>query len=430
MVASELLEAGRAAQNGFITPDRTTVITSTHRFFAVAEKSAMGDGRFDADSVVRAVDEMSHAAILADLNELAASAKTVVSSVLLGAVAASGVLPLPVYALESSIRRSGIAIDANLRGFALGQGLHVGEAERASSVDVAAPQVPVKEETPTPPAVLEGAVPEGFDWLRGEGRQLIVQAVARLRSYQSSTYARRFIDLLEPIATAERDADPDQLTDGASSGELTESMARHLAQWMSYEDIVRVAQLKTQPGRTDRIRSEVRASVDQPLVVTEYLKPGLEEWCALLPTFVARPMIRLAESAGLSDRLSFGLHVKTSAVSGFLLLWLLARLRWWRPLGYRWREEQRRIKDWVHLVGEEQRRDPHLALALSRVPRLLKGYGDTHRRGRRNFDAIMTHMDRIRSQDSPGNLIAELCELALADPAGEPLRKRLEQLQA
>ena len=42
LVASELLEAGRAAQNGMITPDRTTVIASTHRMFAIAEKSAMG----------------------------------------------------------------------------------------------------------------------------------------------------------------------------------------------------------------------------------------------------------------------------------------------------------------------------------------------------------------------------------------------------
>ena len=34
MVASELLEAGRAVQNGFITPDKTTLIASTHRVYA------------------------------------------------------------------------------------------------------------------------------------------------------------------------------------------------------------------------------------------------------------------------------------------------------------------------------------------------------------------------------------------------------------
>jgi indolepyruvate ferredoxin oxidoreductase beta subunit len=37
MVASELLEAGRAMQNGYVTPDRTTLIASTHRIYATVE---------------------------------------------------------------------------------------------------------------------------------------------------------------------------------------------------------------------------------------------------------------------------------------------------------------------------------------------------------------------------------------------------------
>ena len=45
-VASELLEAGRTVANGFVTPDRTTMIASTSRFYAMDEKIAMGDGRF------------------------------------------------------------------------------------------------------------------------------------------------------------------------------------------------------------------------------------------------------------------------------------------------------------------------------------------------------------------------------------------------
>ena len=54
MVASELLEAGRAMENGFISPERTTLIASTHRIYAVAEKAAMADGRYPADKVIEA----------------------------------------------------------------------------------------------------------------------------------------------------------------------------------------------------------------------------------------------------------------------------------------------------------------------------------------------------------------------------------------
>ena len=47
VVASELMEAGRAIAAGFVTPDRTMTIASTSRSYLVAEKMAMGDGRYD-----------------------------------------------------------------------------------------------------------------------------------------------------------------------------------------------------------------------------------------------------------------------------------------------------------------------------------------------------------------------------------------------
>ena len=93
LIASELLEAGRAAERGMITPDRTTVIASTHRTFAIAEKGAMGDGRFDDDRVQRAVRELACRHVLEDLGSVAEGASTVLSSVLLGAAAGSGALP-------------------------------------------------------------------------------------------------------------------------------------------------------------------------------------------------------------------------------------------------------------------------------------------------------------------------------------------------
>ena len=38
LIAAELMEAGRAVMRGFVTPDRTTLIASTHRTHAVSEK--------------------------------------------------------------------------------------------------------------------------------------------------------------------------------------------------------------------------------------------------------------------------------------------------------------------------------------------------------------------------------------------------------
>ena len=48
VIAAELMEAGRAIPRGLVTPDRTTLIASSHRVYGHPEKSAMGDGTLDA----------------------------------------------------------------------------------------------------------------------------------------------------------------------------------------------------------------------------------------------------------------------------------------------------------------------------------------------------------------------------------------------
>src|ERR671927_313875 len=52
VLASELMEAGRAIQRGLVTPDRTTLIASTHRVYSIAEKTALGDGRVDTQGLL------------------------------------------------------------------------------------------------------------------------------------------------------------------------------------------------------------------------------------------------------------------------------------------------------------------------------------------------------------------------------------------
>src|SRR5207237_8849183 len=63
MVASELVEAGRAMTNGFVNPERTTLIASTHRIYATVEKMQMADGRYDSDQVMSAAHELAKRAV-------------------------------------------------------------------------------------------------------------------------------------------------------------------------------------------------------------------------------------------------------------------------------------------------------------------------------------------------------------------------------
>ena len=76
--------------------------------------------------------------------------------------------------------------------------------------------------------------------------------------------------------------------DGAAAGgggdfRLTAECGRYLALLMSYEDVIRVADLKTRASRLAEVRAEVGAEAGEPVAVTEFLKPGLDEFCSVLP---------------------------------------------------------------------------------------------------------------------------------------------------
>ena len=120
MVASELMEAGRAVASGFVTPERTLSIASTSRFYVMNEKIAMGDGRYDSERLAQAIRENSKQHILIDMEAIARRTGAFINSVMLGIIAGSGRLPIPVDAFEAAIRADGKGVDGNLRGFRAG----------------------------------------------------------------------------------------------------------------------------------------------------------------------------------------------------------------------------------------------------------------------------------------------------------------------
>ena len=86
---------------------------------------------------------------------------------------------------------------------------------------------------------------------------------------------------------------------------------------------------------------------DEPFTVTEFLKPGIEELCSLLPPALAKRILAAAERRGWPSALHWGMEVNTASISGFLRFWLLAKLCCWRPKSHRFQEEQRAIDAWL-----------------------------------------------------------------------------------
>ncbi len=408
MVASELLEAGRAMQNGFVTSDCTTLIASTHRIYTVAEKMQMGDGRFDSDIVLKAAQTLAKRAILFDMQAQANAAGTVISAVMFGALAGSGTLPLSRADCETAIR-GGKGAEASLKGFAAGFDAAAGGA----AVGGAGKRIPGERASVVPAERVRQTFPAQTRAILGEG-------AARCANFQDRGYAKLYLDRLEPVVNLDRAMD---------GYKLTVETGRFLALWMCYEDVIRVADLKTRKSRFERVREEVQAKPHEPVHVTEFLKPGLDELTALLPRLLARPLRRLAEASGLANKLNVGMYVKTTSVSGFLLMRFLAWLRPLRPLTSRWHEEQALIGRWIDAIAAAAKRDSSLALEIALCGRLIKGYGETHKRGKGNFLRILDTLveggavpdDRARIE-----AIRKAREAALADPEGRTLEQSLE----
>jgi len=383
LLAPEFLEVGRSIELGFPSPARTTVIASTHRLYSIHEKIATGRGIYSIERLYTAARAFSHTLIAFDALALAREHGTEANAVLLGALAGSGALPLSGDAYREAIRAKGVQVDANLRGFEAGLAV-AARAAGAARGGEGSPSPP-----PTAPATQSATssdmerITAGF---QAELRPVLRQAIARLIDYQDRAYAERYLERLRPVVRA-------------GNLELSRVVARHLAVWMTYEDAIRVAQLKTRAGRFERIRRDTGAQAGE-IVVTDFLKPDLDEIYGVLPYRLVASFARWAERRWPHGRPALGQLVRTTTVSGYLRVWLLTLLRPLRPISYRAHEEHARIDRWLAVVARCATWDGALASEVARAAQLVKGYGDVRRRMVGHFDRVLETVLRLAEREA------------------------------
>ena len=396
LLAPELLEVGRAIEAGFASPSRTTIIASTHRLYSIHEKMPPGEAIYPSERILAAARAFSRRFVGFDALAVAREHGTEVNAVLLGALAAADVLPISAGAFRKAIERKGVQVASNLKGFEVG-----GDVVRTG---VASPRVaPIAT---APPARLEFA--EECAGFPEPLRPIVGVALGRLVDYQDRAYARRFLERLQPIVALDRDPYT-----------LSTIAARQLAVWMTYEDAIRVADLKTRAARFRRIEAEQPAA--GPLVVTDYLKPDLDELYGILPYRLVRRFAAWAERRWPRGRPTLGQRVRTTTVSGFLRLWLLARLRPLRPVSYRAHHEHALMVRWLDAVARCARADYGLACEVARAAQLVKGYGDVRRRLVGAFVELLDSVLTVAAHD-PGAaraLAIESRTLIAQGPEGE-----------
>jgi indolepyruvate ferredoxin oxidoreductase beta subunit len=418
LVSTELLETARQISLGMVSADRTRVFSSSSRSLTTLERMPMGDGRLDTQPLLDLVKQFSHESQVWDFSAMAKEQGTMVSAVMLGVIAASGVFPMAREHYEATIGTGGSSA-ASLRGFAAAfERVHNTLAVQAMLADdeVSKKPLPLDEEPAL--AVFPANV-----------RELATLGFARLCDYQHRNYAMRYVQRLQQVLDAENAVDPTHVNGQAASREA----ARWLALWMAFDDIVRVADLKSRDSRRQRVALEVKQQDGELLRVYEHFKPGVPEFAALLPAWLAAPVLRFDKARVLKGRepLALPLKIGSHSVSGMLALRMLAGLKWLRPFGSRFAVEQHDIEQWLDAVCIGLREHHGLGLQLALCGRLIKGYGSTNERAKRNLQHILQHLAPASVNPSAPwrtDAVRQAREAALTDEAGLALDSKLQAL--
>jgi indolepyruvate ferredoxin oxidoreductase, beta subunit len=433
LVSSELLETTRQIGNGMATAERTRVITSSARAFTTMERMQLADGRIDSAQLLGVVQAHSRAHHVFDMGQVAREAGTIVSAVMLGAVAGSGLFPFKRADYEAVVSEGGGTSAASLRGFAKAFDLVSAPSQLANpptAVSSASPaqlsvvsQALQNTELLTP--VYKGLQPDLAQKLPPPVHEMLALGHARMLEYQGAAYAQLYVDRLHKVLQAEQTADPQSTKNYAT----TREMARWLALWMAFDDIVRVADLKSRASRWQRVVGEVKAKDDDLLKVYDHFKPGVPEFAALLPASLAHKLTAWDRRRTLKGKTPWALPLKvgTHSIIGMLSLRTLASLTWLRVRGSRYATEQSMIEQWLQGVVQGTQRNWQLGHEIALCGRLIKGYGSTNERGKENLLHVLNHLAQGADATQAASAVKAARTAALADDAGKALDATLQQ---
>ncbi len=415
VIASELMEAARAAQRGLVTPDRTVLIASTNRVYSMTEKTATGDGRVDHAQLFEAAKSGAKILVHDDFAARARETNSVISAVLFGALAGADVLPFEREQFERAIQHGGVGVASSLAGFAAG--FASARGQNAQIADVTNTKLKVGWRLRELAARIQQEFPAA-------SHEIVLPAIQKLTDYQDLRYASEYLDMLAPVVKAEA-------LHGRPDVPLLREAARYLALWMSYEDASRVADLKIRRARFKRVQQESRAKQAQLVQIREFLYPRAEEIADILPAPLGRWLMNSGWMQQLIERFAKGGQiVETTSLAGFLKLYFMAGFRRWRRNSLRHQRELAKIKTWLSLLAAIAPEDYQLAAEVAESPRLLKGYGDTYARGVKNYEALMGALPKLQRKPDAAKCFRKLLEAALSDDSGDKLTESMQQVAA
>ncbi len=419
VLAAELMEAGRSILRGLVTPDRTTLIASTHRMYSTAEKEKPGDATADPNVVVEAAGVAAKRTIAFDMEALANKNNSHISACLFGTLAASGALPFPRESFEAIVKAGGRGVEPSLKAFGAA---YDQAAQPAASRPVV--KKPTKHFAPLPAAAGRPDLDKLLVSIRKFPEPLhamLFAGVKKLTDFQDPAYAGEYLERVARIYELDRSQGG-----AAKSYALTAAAAKYVAVAMSYDDVIWVADLKTRATRYDRVLRENSVGEGQIVYTTEYMHPRLEEVAGTMPA----PLGRFIESHPALFGWLFrkGRRVRSGTIHWFLMLYVLAALRPIRRSTLRHQREMAHLEPWLALAAAQAAGNYDLAVEIVAARRLVKGYSDTHARGESKFDRVIGAVPLLTKRADGAEWMRRLRDAALMDENGIALDGALKTI--
>ena len=415
ILSQEFLELGRVLEKGYGS-DNTVIISSTHRMYSTEEKLPIASGIYEDEKLIEFANEFSK--LFIGLNVLSLAKKNGMNelasnAILLGALSASGALPIGKESFEKAIEKAAVSVNSNLKAFEVGFN-HIVENHRAGNLQNTVPEPDYDELNYINPSDIEkinDLKNDLFAFYPEYLRPFIEEALYRLTDYQGFWYAELFAERIKKILDLEKRNPKEDF-------KISEYIIKNIALLMTYEDGIRVSQLKVRDKRFERIKKDMQIRDDQIFEVIDYLKPEADEIYGLMPDFFVRPLLYFFNSpvfGFLHKRGPVTVEQKpeTTSFFGYFRIWLLTKLRFMRPSSYRYKNEWQTIDLYINSVEKFASLDYNLGLSIAKSGSIIKGYGRVRRRTRDSFNRLITNIlekSWEKGKNSP-DVLAEVNEI-------------------
>lgn len=266
----------------------------------------------------------------------------------------------------------------------------------------------IGEEDDTPPFLPEG-LPEAIAPEVGDAIHMLIE-------YQSTAYAQLYVDRLRRFVGRRGVED-------ATLGEI----GRLMAMRMSYQDPIRIAQLK------------LAETVDAAGIA--HFQPGsdvkrfrVDELIDALPAIVAEPVLDTLAWVGWLHK-PVSISFSTKSRWGVRRLKIEASLKRWRRYSVRYAKERVWVERWLHMIDRSLTKQPGATAEVVQTASMVQGYGDPYRQAIADWHAIIDGLakptfDGVLALPDLAAAIAEARAAAMPDPRQVALKRKIAEIRA